>query len=180
MVVEWKEREHDDVDALALEDEGCMNALRDCGLKKFFLTPYLRAQPELLQFIVDLWYVDDQVFHLRDQVLELDVSDVYFITGLSQKGARPILTGGRPSEEKMTEVVDRVFPGAQFGKNSAKVDIPTIPDLTLRVILFTITRAAGVQAPHEAVVFKLFSDRVKMKRLSGPCRFRLVNGYETT
>jgi len=66
MVVEWKEREHDDVDALALEEEACMEALRDCGLKKFFLTSYLRAQPELLQFIVDAWDVDDQVFHLRD------------------------------------------------------------------------------------------------------------------
>ena len=43
MVVEWKEREHDAVDALAIADEGCMNALRDCGLKKFFLTSYLRA-----------------------------------------------------------------------------------------------------------------------------------------
>jgi len=50
----------------------------------------------------------------------------------------------------MGEVVDRVCPGAQFGRNSAKVDIATMPDLVLRVILFTITCAAGVQAPHEA------------------------------
>ena len=48
MVVEWKEREHDAFDALALEDEACMDALRDCGLNFFFLTSYLRAQPELL------------------------------------------------------------------------------------------------------------------------------------
>ena len=48
MVVEWREREHDAIDALALEDEACMDALRDCGIKKFFLTSYLRAQPELL------------------------------------------------------------------------------------------------------------------------------------
>lgn len=41
MVVEWKEREHDAIDALELEDEGCMNTLRDYGLKKFFLTSYL-------------------------------------------------------------------------------------------------------------------------------------------
>lgn len=53
MVLEWKEREHNEVDALALEDDDCMNALRDCGLKKFFHTSYLRAQPELLRFIVD-------------------------------------------------------------------------------------------------------------------------------
>jgi len=43
-----------------------------------------------------------------------------------------------------------VCPGARFGSNSAKVDIPIVQDLTLRVVLFTITRAAGVQAPHEA------------------------------
>jgi len=30
MVLEWKEREHNEVDALALEDDDCMNALRDC------------------------------------------------------------------------------------------------------------------------------------------------------
>lgn len=89
MVVQWKEREHDSVDTLALEDEECMNALRDCGLKKFFLTPYLCAQPELLQYIVDLWDVNDQVFHLRDQVLELDVFDVYFITGCHREGRVP-------------------------------------------------------------------------------------------
>ena len=150
MVVEWKEREHDAVDAMALEDEACMDALRDCGLKKFFLTSYLRAQPELLQFIVDAWDIDDQVFCLRDQTLELDVSDVYFITGLSRRWARPILTGSRPFGEKMGEVMDRVCPGAQFRRNSAKVDIATVPDLVLEVILFTITRTAGVQVPHEA------------------------------
>lgn len=81
MVVEWRERENDDVDALALEDEACMDALRDCGLKKFFLTSYLRAQPELLRFIMDAWDIEDQVFRLRDQTLELDVSDVYFSLG---------------------------------------------------------------------------------------------------
>jgi len=66
MVVEWKEREDDAVDALAIEYKGCMNALRDCGLKKFFLTSYLQAQPELLQLIVDAWDVDDQLYRLRD------------------------------------------------------------------------------------------------------------------
>lgn len=46
--------------------------------------------------------------------------------------------------------MDWVCPGVQFGKNSAKVDIATIPDLVLKVILFTITRTTRVQAPHEA------------------------------
>ena len=37
-----------------------------------------------------------------------------------------------------------------MGSGSGKVDIHTIPDLALRVVLHTITRAAGSQAPHEA------------------------------
>ena len=150
MVVVWKEQEHDIVDASAIEDEGCMNALRDCGLKKYFLTSSLRAQPELLQFIIDAWDVDNLVFRLRNQTLELEVSDVYFITGLSRRGAVPILTGSRPSGEKVGEVKARVCPEAQFGQQSAKVLISTIRDLTLKASLFTITRAAGVQAPDEA------------------------------
>ena len=54
------------------------------------------------------------------------------------------MTGSRPSRKKIGEVKAHVCPEAQFGKNSAKVDIATIHDLALRVILFTITRAAGV------------------------------------
>ena len=49
MVIEWREQEHGEEDELAMENETCMNALRNCGLKKFFLTPSIRAQPELLQ-----------------------------------------------------------------------------------------------------------------------------------
>ena len=124
-----------------------MDALRDCGLKKFFLTSYLRAQPELLQFIVDAWDIDDQVFRLGDQTLELDVSDVYFVIGLPQRGARPILIGSRPSGENMGEVMDQLCPGAQFGRNSAKVDIATVPDLVLRVILFTLLVQQGYRHP---------------------------------
>lgn len=50
----------------------------------------------------------------------------------------------------MEEVKARVCPGARYGQGSSKVDIPTVPDLTIRALLFTITRAVGAQAPHEA------------------------------
>ena len=54
MVIEWKEREHSEEDELAMENEGVRAALRNCGLLKFFLTPCLRAQPELLQYLVSI------------------------------------------------------------------------------------------------------------------------------
>ena len=34
MVIEWKEWEHSEEDELAMENEGVMEALRNCGLKK--------------------------------------------------------------------------------------------------------------------------------------------------
>ena len=39
MVIEWKEQEHSEEDELAMENERVMEALRNSGLKKFFLTP---------------------------------------------------------------------------------------------------------------------------------------------
>ena len=112
MVIEWKEREHGEEDEMAMENEACMNALKNCGLKKFFLTPCLRAQPELLQYLVSIWDENVEFFKLRDQVLELEVSDVYFITGLSRRGPVPILIGSRPSGENMEQVMARVSPRA--------------------------------------------------------------------
>ena len=49
----------------------------------------------------------------------------------------------------------RVCLGAQTGSGSRKVDIHTVQDLALRVVLHTITRAAGSQAPHEATKAQL-------------------------
>ena len=132
-----------------------MNALKNCGLKKLFLTPCLRAQPELLQYLVSIWDENEEVLKLRDQVLELKVSDVYFITGLSRRGPVPILIGSRPSGEKMEQVMARECPRARTGLGSGKVDIHTIKDLALRVVLHTITRATGSQAPHEATKAQL-------------------------
>ena len=95
------------------------------------------------------------MFKLQDQVLELEVSDVYFITGLSRRGPIPVLTGSRPSGEKMEEVMARVCQGEQMGSGSKKVDIHTILDLALRVVLHTIMRVAGSQEPHEATKAQL-------------------------
>ena len=155
MVIEWKEREHGEEDEMAMENEACMNALKNGGLKKFFLIPCLRAQPELLQYLVSIWNENEEVFKLRDQVLEPEVSDVYFIIGLSRRGLVPIFTSSRPSSENMEQLMARVCLGARTGSGSGKVDIHTVQDLALRVVLHTIVWATGSQAPHEATKAQL-------------------------
>ena len=99
--------------------------------------------------MLNIWDEDQENFILRDQELEIEVSNIYFITGLSQRGATPILIDTQPFMESMSIVMDRVYLGARKGTGSGKVDIQTIPDLALKVVLHTITRAMGSQAPHE-------------------------------
>ena len=89
-----------------------MEALKNHGLNKFFITPCLRAQPELLQYLISILDKDKEKFLLQDQELEIDVSDIYFITGLSWRGVALILTGTWPTMENMAMVIDRVCPGA--------------------------------------------------------------------
>ena len=60
MVIEWKEQEHSEEDEEAMENRRCMEALKDCGLKKLFMAPCLRAQPELLQYLISVWDVDQE------------------------------------------------------------------------------------------------------------------------
>ena len=42
-MVDWKEREHEDVDTQEMNDPNFLEALRACGLLKFILTPGMRA-----------------------------------------------------------------------------------------------------------------------------------------
>ena len=92
---------------------------------------------------------------LRDQELEIEVSDVYFITGLSWRGVVPIMIGTHPTMESMGMVIERVCHGARKGSRSGKVDIQMIPDLALKVVLHTLVRATRSQAPHEATKMQL-------------------------
>ena len=43
MVLEWREREYEDIDREALQDPLTLNSLRRCGLLKFFHTMNMHA-----------------------------------------------------------------------------------------------------------------------------------------
>ena len=53
MVLEWHERVHEEVDDAVQGDMADQKALRACGLYKFWRLGSLRAQPRLLQMLVD-------------------------------------------------------------------------------------------------------------------------------
>ena len=64
MVVEWREREHGDDDDAILSDPGAINALRQCGLLKFFKVPNMKAQKQLLRKLIEYWDPVDESFTL--------------------------------------------------------------------------------------------------------------------
>ena len=84
MVLEWREREHGDVEEAVQGDLMAQQAIQACGLYKFWCLGSLRAKPRLLQLPVDYWDPEIETFHIDGMLLTIKVEDIYFITGLSQ------------------------------------------------------------------------------------------------
>lgn len=63
-MIEWKEREHEAAEMAALHNPACIQALRNCGLLKFFHTHNMRKQVGLLDRIVRMWDPDLRVFQV--------------------------------------------------------------------------------------------------------------------
>ena len=95
MVLEWREREHEDDNAIAKNHPLTLAALRDCGLLKYFRISGMRAQVRLLEHLVRMWDPDQQVFNVGAHTLTIDIEDIYLLTGLSRRGSYVSLTGSR-------------------------------------------------------------------------------------
>jgi hypothetical protein len=61
-------------------------ALKRCGLYKFWALKGMRAQVRLLEMLVGYWDPDSERFILDGQPLRIEVEDIYFLTGLSRRG----------------------------------------------------------------------------------------------
>ena len=93
MVLEWREREHEVMDQATLQSPPTIQALQNSGLLKFFCTSPMRANVRILEFLVSYWDHDQGMFNIQGETLELTAEDIYFITGLSHRGAPVNLEG---------------------------------------------------------------------------------------
>ena len=85
MVIEWREREHEEVDAEIERDERAQQDLKQCGLYKFWTLKGMRAQVRLLQLLVNYWDLEIESFNLNEKPLRIEVDNRYFIIGLSRR-----------------------------------------------------------------------------------------------
>ena len=86
MVLEWREREHEEVDTIVDRDPGAQMALKKRGLYKFWALKGIRAQVRLLEMLVGYWDPDSKSFNLDGQPLRIEVEDIYFLIGLLKWG----------------------------------------------------------------------------------------------
>ena len=78
---------------VALNNPGTVEPLKNYGLLKYFKLSGMRQQIELLQFLVHAWDLTDQTFHIRDKMVPITIEDIYFLIGLSRRGAPISLSG---------------------------------------------------------------------------------------
>jgi hypothetical protein len=150
MMLEWREREHEEDDAIVGNDLGIVAALRECGLLKIFRILGMRAQLRLLEYLVHMSNVDQHVFHVGVHTLTLDIEDIYFLTGLSRLGYHATLTEGRGRGLPMSEHV-RKYCVPKVERSKGKVAIWGVQNLALRNILFTIVCMVRSVALHMAL-----------------------------
>jgi hypothetical protein len=150
MVLEGREREHEDDNAATKNHPQTIAALRDCGLLKYFRIPGMRAQVRLLEHLIRMWDPDQQVFNVGAHTLTIDIEDICFLTSLSRWGSHVSLTGSRRGSMKMSEYC-REYCVPEAERQKGKVAIWGVTDITLRTVLFIIARMAGSAALHMAL-----------------------------
>jgi len=150
MPVTWRERKHEEEDMFALHDPVTVNALRNYGLLKFFRISSMRQQINLLQYLLD-WDPTSQVFQIRGKSIPLTIIvDIYFLTGLSRRGAPISFSGSARGGESVRDYIRRYCREGSQPSKDGKINIQDVTDRSLRTILFTFARMAGSAALHVA------------------------------
>ena len=120
------------------------NALRQSGLLKFFCTSPMRANVHLLEFMINYWDHDLGMFDLQGETLEITLEDIYFIAGLSRRGAPVYLEGtGRGGDLLSVHNYIGAYCAPSTQKRGSCIPIVHIRSLPLQVLAITIVRAPG-------------------------------------
>jgi hypothetical protein len=150
MVLEWREREHEEVDVVVERDLRAQMTLKRCGLYKFWALKRMRAQVRFLQLLVDYWDPYSESFNLDGQPLRIEVEDIYILTGLLRRGEVVNLKAqGAGSGMKIEEYIDaHCITGTE--KVRSQLPIRAINNLSLNIVVFVLTQITGLTSLHQA------------------------------
>jgi hypothetical protein len=125
-----------------------MAVLMQCGFLKFFLCPFMRERPRILNALVDYWHPDAEDFMLEGQSLVPTTKDIYFLTCLSRRG-EPVNFKMFPAGPLNISELIALHCEAGTNRLSSQVPISKITDLSLQAILLLIGWITGSTALHQ-------------------------------
>jgi hypothetical protein len=149
MYVQWREREYEAANELVAADPNVVAVPTQCGLVRFFLCPFMRAQPRLLNALVDYWHPNAEAFMLEGQSLVPTTEDIYFLTGLSRRGEPVNFQTFPAGPSKVSELIEE-YCEAGTDHRTSSVPVSRITSLALQTILFLIGRITDSAAVHQA------------------------------
>jgi hypothetical protein len=150
MVLEWREREHEEIDAAVERNAGAQQDLKICGLYKFLALKKMRTRVRLLQMLVNYWDTDTKAFNIDGKPLSIELYDIYFITGLSHRGKVVNLNarGARGGMTMEDYIATHFVAGAD--KVGSQLHIRTIENLSLKIVVLVLTQILGLASLHQA------------------------------
>lgn len=90
------------------------------------------------------------MFQIRVKSIPLTIVDIYFLTGLSRRGAPISLSGSARGGESVRDYIRRYCREGSQPSKDGKINIRDVTNRSLRTILFTFARMAGSAALHVA------------------------------
>ena len=97
----------------------------------------MRAQPRLLNALVDYWHPDAEAFMIEGQSLTPTTEDIYFLMGLSRRGEPINLHTFSIGERKVSELIAE-YCVAGTNRRMSWIPIGSVTSLTLQAILSLI------------------------------------------
>jgi hypothetical protein len=96
-----------------------------------------------------MWEPNSQRFLVGNQLLDIKVDDIYFLTGLSHRGERVEFGGQCGAGEPVDSYIrDLCVDGTH--RQGGKLPIQHVTDIPLRTILYTMTCIVGSTVAHLA------------------------------
>ena len=147
IMLEWKERENEIDDVAIFQIPWSIVALRNFGLLKYVKMKKMKKEVLLLEHMIGLWNVAEQGFQMGTWILIIELEYVYFITGLSKRGAPIVLVRQQVLLAPVDEyLANHCVPGLRLVDD--RIAIKDIRDLSLWSIMFSITSIVGSMSAH--------------------------------
>ena len=148
MVIEWREREHEEIDATVGRDAKAKKYLNRCGLYKFWALKGMRDQVRLLHFLVNYSNPETESFNLDGQPLRIEVDNIYFITRLSFRG-EVVNLKARGARGGMT-MEEYISTHCVVGTDKVGIQLPirAIENLSLNIFVLLLTWILGSASLH--------------------------------